>query len=118
MGSHQLRIFQRAAVIEVGRDTCRAEGVAPDPRPKAERRRAALHHAVRIDAMHWLVRQFTGAIRRSGTEEGTLASVADAGSVDVGVEIGFEIMVRWHFVALAAFLMQPDPPALALRIVV
>jgi len=28
----------------------------------------------------------------------------------------FEQMVRWHFVLLAAFLVQPHPPALALRL--
>ena len=32
-----------------------------------------------------------------------------------GVEIRFEIMMRRHVVALAAFFMQAHPPALALR---
>ena len=30
----------------------------------------------------------------------------------------FEQMVRWHFVLLAAFLVQPHPQALALRIII
>ncbi len=30
----------------------------------------------------------------------------------------FQQMMRWHFVLLAAFLVQPHPPALALRIIV
>ena len=53
-----------------------------------------------------------------GAEEGTLAVIADAGGLDIGVEIGFEIVVRRHLMALAAFFVQPDPPALALRVIV
>jgi hypothetical protein len=33
----------------------------------------------------------------------------------VSVEIGFQIVMRRHFVTLAAFLVQPHPPTLALR---
>jgi hypothetical protein len=36
----------------------------------------------------------------------------------VGVEIGFEIVMRRHLVALAAFLVEADPPALALAVIV
>jgi hypothetical protein len=51
-------------------------------------------------------------------KRGALAVVADAGSLDIRIEVGFEIVVRRHFMALAAFLVQTDPPALALGIVV
>ena len=37
---------------------------------------------------------------------------------EVGVEIGFEIVVRRHFVALAAFFVQAHPPAFALAVIV
>src|SRR5262245_29830673 len=47
-----------------------------------------------------------------------LAAVTDTGHVEVGVEIGVERMMRRHLVALAAFFMQPDPPTLALGVVV
>jgi hypothetical protein len=36
----------------------------------------------------------------------------------VGVEIVLEQMVRRHLVLLAAFFVQPRPPALALRVIV
>ena len=39
---------------------------------------------------------------------------SDFRGLDIGVEVGFESMVRRHFMALAAFLMQAHPPALAL----
>jgi hypothetical protein len=37
----------------------------------------------------------------------------DAGGTQVFIEEGFELVVRRHFVALAAFLVEADPPALA-----
>ena len=68
-------------------------------------------------AVHRLVGQRAGAAG-GGAEEGALAVVADAGRLDIGVEIGFELVVRRHLMALAAFLVQPHPPALALGVVV
>jgi hypothetical protein len=55
---------------------------------------------------------------KGGAEEGRFPVLADAGRSDVGVEIGFEVMMRRHLVALAAFLVQPHPPAFPLRVVV
>ena len=67
--------------------------------------------------MHRLVGQRAGAAG-GGAEQGSLAGVADSRRLDIGVEIGFEIVMRRHFMALAAFLMQPHPPALAVGVVV
>ena len=53
-----------------------------------------------------------------GAEQGSLAGVSDFRGVDIGVEIGFEVVMRRHLVALAAFLMQPHPPALAVGVIV
>src|SRR5271157_4774181 len=50
--------------------------------------------------------------------ERTLGLVANAGSLDVGIKIRFEIVMRRHLMPLAAFLMKTNPPALALGIVV
>ena len=54
-----------------------AEGMATDPRARAELGGAALDHAPRIDAVHRLVGQRAGAAD-GGAEEGGLAAVADA----------------------------------------
>ena len=51
-------------------------------------------------------------------KRGVLPSLADAGRGEILVDKGFELMVRRHLVPLAAFLVQPHPPALALGIVV
>ena len=79
--------------------------------------RPPLDHAPGVDAVHRLFRQRAGAAS-GGAEQGGLAAVAEAGRLDISVEIGLEIVMRRHFMALAAFLMQPHPPALAVGVVV
>src|SRR5260221_255094 len=51
-------------------------------------------------------------------EEGILPCVADASLLYIGVEIGLEVVVRRHLMSFAAFLMQADPPAFALGVIV
>src|SRR4029077_9897988 len=46
------------------------------------------------------------------------AGAADTGSVDIGIEVRFQIMMRRHLVALAALFMQPHPPAFSLRVII
>jgi hypothetical protein len=75
------------------------------------------HHAVGIDTVHRARGERITSPDR-GPEEGALAVVADPGSRDVLVDVDFEVMVRRHLVPLAAFLVQADPPALALRVIV
>jgi hypothetical protein len=53
-----------------------------------------------------------------GAEEGALAAVADGGRVKIGVQVCFQRMMRRHLVALTAFFMESDPPALTLGVVV
>ena len=110
---HRLGVLQRAAGFEIGGDARGAEDIAADPGARAELRGAALDHAPGVDAVHRRGGECAGAAG-GGAEEGALATVADAGRF----EIGFEIVMRRHLMPLAAFLMQPHPPALALRIIV
>ena len=58
-----------------------------------------------------------GAPNRRPEERG-FALIADAGSLDIFVEEVFQLVMCRHLVAPAAFLMQPDPPALAIGKVV
>jgi hypothetical protein len=60
---------------------------------------------------HRVVGQCIGAAG-GGAEQGSLAIIADAGGLDVSIEVGFEIVMRRHLMTLAAFLMQTNPPAL------
>jgi hypothetical protein len=117
MRRHGLSIFQSAASLEIGGDASGAEGMTADADSRAEIGGAALDHAPGVDAVHRVFRQRVGPAN-SGAEQGGLAVVADAGGLDVGVQVRFEIMMRRHLMTLAAFLMQTDPPALALGIVV
>jgi hypothetical protein len=68
--------------------------VAADPDAHAELGGAALHHAPGVDAVHGRGGQRAGAAD-GGAEEGGLAALANAGRLDIGVEIGFQsVMCR------------------------
>ena len=47
--------------------------------------------------------------------QGVIIASDFARRFDIGVEIGFQTVMRGHLVALATFLVQPHPPALAFR---
>jgi len=51
-------------------------------------------------------------------EEGRLLISLDPCSFNISVHVDLSIVVRWHLVALAAFLMQSKPPPLAVLVVV
>jgi hypothetical protein len=78
----------------------------------AKPRRAALDHPPRVNPIHRFLGQFACAAD-GGTEQGGFGRVTQAGHLYIGVEIGFQVVVRGHLVPLAAFLVQADPPALA-----
>ena len=78
---------------------------------------AALNHAPGGDAVHRLVGQGIRAAD-GGAEEVAFALIAKAGGLYIGMKVGFERVMRRHLMLLAAFLMQTDPPALALGIIV
>ena len=53
----------------------------------------------------------------SGAEEGPLLLFTDAHGVDVRVEVALKRVVGRHLVALAAFLVEAEPPALPFWVV-
>ena len=107
---HSLRIFQRATGFQIRSNARRAENVAAELALQASFCRASANHLIGIHSMHRPVRQHPGpACRR--TEEGGLAFLADPGRSEILVEELLELVMRRHFVALAAFLVQPQPPA-------
>jgi hypothetical protein len=67
--------------------------------------------------VHRRYRERAGALH-GRAEQGTPFVGGDAGGADVFIEEGFELVVSRHFMALAAFLVQADPPALAVGEVV
>jgi hypothetical protein len=79
--------------------------MAADPHPHPEIIGAALDHAPGVDAVHRFFRQYASATG-GRAEQGSLAVLTDAG----GLDVGFEFVMRRHFVALAAFFVQAHPP--------
>jgi hypothetical protein len=65
-------------------------------------RSVALDHAPGIAAVHWFLGERAGAAG-DGAEEGSFASIANAGGLYIGVEIGFEVAMHRHLMAFAAF---------------
>src|SRR5581483_1700283 len=74
------------------------------------------YHAEHIRPRHRIERHLLVSINTP--KEGTLLFFTDSGRIEVSVKVCLCIVVRRHFMPFAAFLMQTNPVALALRIVV
>jgi hypothetical protein len=107
---HGLGILERAAGLEIGGNAGRAKHVTAELDLEPGISRAPAHHAIGVDPVHRLVGQNIGLADRRA-EEGGLAGLSDAGRCEILIDEGFELVVRRHLVALAAFLMQSHPPA-------
>src|ERR1039457_2369726 len=92
-----------------------AERVAPDQGFYSRTTGAAPDHEVDLRLGDTAFRELLRLALR-GAEEGSAFLVGDARGVDVRRHVLFEFVVRRHLVALAALLMQPHPPAAALKI--
>jgi hypothetical protein len=77
----------------------------------------AAHHAPNIFARHARSGELLG-FADSGAEQQPLAVVLDARRLNVSVEILFQLVVAGHFIDLAVFLAQAQPPALFLSEVI
>jgi hypothetical protein len=113
VGRHGLDVFEGATGVEVDGDPGRPERMAVDPHLEAHRGHVALDHTVGVDVVHGAFGERAGTAH-GGAEEGALAAVPYLGGIEIGIQIRFERVMRRHLVALAAFYMQPDPPALAM----
>jgi hypothetical protein len=102
MRGHELRVFKRAAVVQIGGNPRRAEGVAANICIERGILRAPAAHAPDIYAMHSKLSQLIRAAA-GRAEEGRPLSVENASRLQIGVEIGLEVMVAGHFMAFAAF---------------
>jgi hypothetical protein len=92
--------------------TCRAAVVRRFYHPGAE----ALHSSTRLRSV--VAGRDCASSAESRAEEEGLAAIADTGGIEIFVEELLELVMGRHFVTLAAFLVQPQPPALAVRKVV
>src|SRR5580700_3981851 len=82
--------------------------MAADPDLETKRGGATLD-AIRIDPVHELTVPFVGAAA-SRSKERALGLIANAGGTEIFVQVGFELVVGGHSVALAAFFVEAHPP--------
>jgi len=105
---HRLCIFERAAVVEIGRNPRGAKRMAAHFVADAGVFGAAADHTPDIDPVHRRFRQLT-AVPARRAEKGRPLCLEDPRRQKIGVEIGLQIMMRRHLVQLAAFLAQAHP---------
>ncbi len=115
MSRHLLRVFQSAAVGQIRRDSRRPERMIADRRENANRHRPFADHPPRVRLPHRLQCQLDATMPLRGAEQEPLLVLGDAGGIDVGPQCLGEGMVAGHDMVLAAFLVQPQFPAGALR---
>jgi len=108
MRGHRLGVFERAAGLEISGDTRRSEHVAAKFPLQAGLGCAAADHLIGVDTMHRLGGQYPGSAK-SRAEEGSLPRISDSRRIEIFIKEQFELVVRRHFVAFAAFLMQSQP---------
>src|ERR1022692_1647389 len=75
------------------------------------------HHEPDIRARHCAPPEFL-CFADSGPEQRPLAVALDAGSLYVRIEKFFQLVMAGHFIDLAVFLAQAEPPAFLLREVI
>ena len=114
---HLLRDFPPTAVLQVLRDSCGPERVIPNLRSNAGGQGPPPNHPKYIGLRDRIPCGRFGSPRH-GPEQVALGLIGESGGRDVLVEIGFEIVVAGHLMTLAAFLVQSDPAASALGVVV
>lgn len=104
-----LRIFNRTAVFQIGRDPGGPKRVATRAFRKSGDARSAFDHAECIAARHRLWCQPPIAI--DGAEEGTFLVTFDVRRRKVGIEIRLSIMMGRDLMAFSTFLVESEPPA-------
>jgi len=115
---HLLRVFEQPAVEQIDRDAGRPECVTAQLRDDPGRERPPHDHPPGVLPRHPRFRKLLAAAPADRAEQRRRFVGPDPGRGDIGVDITFEQVVRRHFVLLAAFFVQPHPPAFALRIIV
>ena len=117
MSGDSLGLFDGSAVADEDGDSGCPEGVTASGCREAGTFGAPFDHTERVVAGQTLSSQAALSVKRS--EEGSLLVLQiDACRFDVCIEILLGQMMGWNLMALAAFLVQADPPALALLVVV
>jgi hypothetical protein len=99
VGGHGLRVFERATGLKIRGDAGGAEHVSAEPDFEPGIGYAA-DHPISIDTVHRLTGERAGSAAGSA-EEAAFSIIANAGSSEVFVTKGFQLMMRRHLMTLA-----------------
>src|SRR5271157_354167 len=116
MCRNRLGVLYGTTILKISPDAGGPERVAARGRGECRRNGTAFNHPEYIRPGHGVHGQLPVLVHAA--EERSLLFVGDAGRREVGVHVRLGIVVRGHFVALAAFLVQPEPPAFSILVVV
>ena len=111
-----LRRFQGAVVLEVGGNAGGPEGVVADEGLDAGGFGAPLNHAVGVLLPQGLGGELSSAAG-GGPEKRPVEVLGNASGGEVGVEIQLQVVMTGDYMLLAALLVQPDPDAAPLLLV-
>src|SRR5258708_40128715 len=99
-----LRHFQLAAVLQIRRDTGRAEGMIANPRFDAGRFRAPADDTVGVLLVERIGGKLPG-LATGGAEKIAVDVIGDAGRFDIIVQTLIETMMAGNVVLLTAFFV-------------
>jgi hypothetical protein len=102
------RHFQLAAVLQIRRDTGRAESMITDARLDAGHFRPPADDAVGVLLEEGIGGKLAG-LATGGAEEIAVDVIGDAGRFDVIVQTLIETVMTGNVVLLGAFFVHPDP---------
>src|SRR5271156_792671 len=112
MRRNLLSELERPPVLKVSGDPSRAEGVAAGGVGQGGIPGAPLDHVKHVAPRHRIAGELVALA--NAPKQWTLLILANARSSNPDVEVLVQRMMAGHFMALAAFFMQPEPRAPAL----
>src|ERR1700677_668809 len=110
MCGNLLSMLECAAILQIGCDPGRPESMAAGRVGETGLLRPALDHPQHVIGVHPVLRQPV-ALTNTGKQPTFLVGF-DAGGADPVIKIFTQSVMARYLVALAAFLVQPQPPTL------
>ena len=104
MVRHERGVLKRPAVFQIRRDTRRPKRMVAHARGDAGGFRASLNHHIGIRLGQGIAGELAGRAA-VGLEQERLRIARESCAVDVGVKVGFKVVMARHGVLLAAVLV-------------
>lgn len=117
VGSHLCCDFELSAILQIVRDARRSKRVAAHSGREAGVGNPSFYHHERVIPAHAVCRELLRSTARRSKERTPLVS-DNPGGGDVGVKVLLCRVMDRHFVKLASLFVKPDPPPLAVLVIV